>query len=160
MNRGITPTEAFRQRQAPEREFSMRFTSTPRGARLARRLVARRLDDWGYPRGSDPHDAVTLIVAEMASNAVRHGHVPGRDFDVRLTVTTTPGTLRIEVADSRTERGSVPEAPGTPPPADEESGRGLYLISLLADRWGIVPRVDAPGKHVWAELALGQREKG
>jgi hypothetical protein len=26
----------------------MRFTSTPSGARLARRLVSHRLDQWGY----------------------------------------------------------------------------------------------------------------
>lgn len=29
-------------------EFAMRFTSTPRGARLARRPVSHRLDEWGY----------------------------------------------------------------------------------------------------------------
>ncbi|WP_435888805.1 hypothetical protein [Streptomyces niveus] len=32
------------QPDSAESEFSMRFTSTPRGARLARRLVSHRLD--------------------------------------------------------------------------------------------------------------------
>ncbi|GGV35191.1 hypothetical protein GCM10010277_20870 [Streptomyces longisporoflavus] len=90
----------------------------------------------------------TLIAAELAANAVRHGHVPGRDFHLRLTATSD--TLRVEVMDTRTERvppRSVPEAPG-----DAESGRGLLLVARLATRWGTDPRPAAPGKTVWAEL--------
>ncbi|MFE3266835.1 ATP-binding protein [Streptomyces sp. NPDC059215] len=126
----------------------MRFTATPRGARLARRLVSHRLDQWGYGYDSAVNETVTLIAAELAANAVRHGHVPGRDFHLRLTV--SPDTLRVEVTDTRTERvppRSVHEAPG-----DAESGRGLLLVARLATRWGTVPRPAAPGKTVWAEL--------
>jgi anti-sigma regulatory factor (Ser/Thr protein kinase) len=131
----------------------MQFISTPRGARLARRLVSHRLDDWGYPYDSAPNETVTLIAAELTANAVRHGHVPGRDFHLRLTATAA-ATLRLEVADTRTERCPTPAAFEAPPPLDEESGRGLYLVAQLADRWGVTPRVGAPGKDVWAELAL------
>jgi hypothetical protein len=63
-------------------------------------------------------------------------------------------TLRIEVADTRTERRPAHEAADNPPPLHEESGRGLYLVARLADRWGVTPRVAAPGKQVWAELYL------
>ncbi|MFJ5709538.1 ATP-binding protein [Streptomyces sp. NPDC093105] len=76
------------------RNFAMRFTSTPRGARLARRLVAVRLDEWGVPYGSEAHQAVVLVAAELATNAVRHGHVPGRDFHLSLRVTEAPGRSR------------------------------------------------------------------
>ncbi|MFS8200050.1 ATP-binding protein [Streptomyces sp. CWNU-52B] len=124
----------------------MRFTSTPRGARLARRLIAHRLNDWGHPYASATNETVTLITAELTANAVRHGHVPGRDFHVRLT--QTDGTLRIEVTDSRSEK--LP-ATGTPDP-DGESGRGLLLVEALADDWAAVPRTNGPGKTVWAEL--------
>ncbi|MET7715582.1 ATP-binding protein [Streptomyces sp. NPDC005407] len=130
----------------------MQFTSTPRGARLARRLVSHRLDDWGYPYDSAPNETVTLIAAELTANAV---HVPGRDFHLRLT-TTAAATLRLEVADTRTERCPTPAAFETPPPLDEESGRGLYLVARLADRWGVTPRAGAPGKLVWAELGVAQ----
>jgi anti-sigma regulatory factor (Ser/Thr protein kinase) len=152
MNRAITPQVADQQTSTPAHEFSMQFTSTPRGARLARRLVSHRLHDWGYPYDSTPNETVTLIAAELTANAVRHGHVPGRDFHLRLTATAT--ALRIEVADTRTERHPAPEAVETQPPLDEESGRGLYLVAEFADRWGVTPRVGAPGKNVWAELAL------
>ncbi|WP_369228322.1 ATP-binding protein [Streptomyces sp. R39] len=60
----------------------MCFSSTPRGARLARRLCGTRLDAWGIPYGSDAHDVVILVAAELCDNAVRHGHVAGRDFRV------------------------------------------------------------------------------
>jgi anti-sigma regulatory factor (Ser/Thr protein kinase) len=133
----------------------MRFTSTPRGARLARRLVSVRLDEWGFRYGLPCNETVTLIAAELAANAVRHGHVPGRDFHLRLTVRVSGGTgiFRVEVSDTRTECRPVS---GTPvrPPLDADSGRGLYLVSELADRWGVVDRAGAPGKSVWAEFCM------
>ncbi|WP_051754070.1 ATP-binding protein [Streptomyces achromogenes] len=83
-----------------------------------------------------------LIAAEPASNAVRHGHVPGRDFRLRLT--SSDDALRLKVSDTRSERlPEVRERCG-------ESGRGLMLVGALADRWGGAPR--QPGKTVWAEV--------
>jgi anti-sigma regulatory factor (Ser/Thr protein kinase) len=131
-------------------EFTMRFSPTPRGARLARRLVAERLDAWGHPHTSTASETLTLITAELTANAVRHGHVPGRDFEVRLT--STGRVLRVEVSDTRTER--LPILSLDEPPGDAESGRGLLLVAALADEWGTMPRVNAPGKTVWAVLAL------
>ncbi|MFG3539868.1 MULTISPECIES: ATP-binding protein [Streptomyces] len=142
------------QRPAPEREFSMRFTSTPRGARLARRLVSHRLDDWGHPYTTPSNETLTLITAELTANAVRHGHVPGRDFHVQLTL--VENTFRIEVTDTRAEK----RPPASPPATDSlsESGRGLLLVAALADDWGVSTRRTAPGKTVWAELHV--RTKG
>lgn len=136
------------QHMTREREFSMRFTSTPRGARLARRLVSHRLDDWGYPYTTPVNETLTLITSELTTNAVRHGHVPGRDFHVQLTL--AENTFRIEVTDTRAEK--LP--PASPPETDSlsESGRGMLLVAALADDWGVSPRRAAPGKTVWATL--------
>lgn len=129
----------------------MCFSSTPRGARLARRLCGTRLDAWGIPYGSDAHDVVTLVTAELCANAVRHGHVTGRDFHVLLTADPATGTVRIEVSDTRGER--LPRIPATTP-QDGDCGRGLLLVEALADRWGCSPRATGgPGKTVWAECA-------
>jgi anti-sigma regulatory factor (Ser/Thr protein kinase) len=134
------------------RAFEMRFTSTPRGARLARRLVAVRLDAWGIPFGTDAHEAIVLIVAELTANAVVHGHVPGRDFHLRLDLhaDARSTTVRVEVTDTRAER--VPPRPGAVAAAPDvtESGRGLLLVAGLAARWDWHPRSDGPGKTVWA----------
>lgn len=147
------PTQAMHEVKALAREFDMRFTSTPRGARLARRLVSHRLHEWGHPYNTTANDTVTLLAAELTANAVRHGHVPGRDFRLRLTVDADPDTsatsIRIEVTDTRTER--LPAL--TTPTPDAESGRGLLLVAALATHWGTTPRVAAPGKTVWAEFS-------
>ncbi|MFD7703289.1 ATP-binding protein [Streptomyces caelestis] len=146
-----TPYAPLKAPPPPDRTFGMRFTSTPRGARLARRLAAVRLDAWGIPYGTDPHDAIVLIVAELTANAVSHGHVPGRDFHLRLHTTPDGRTVRVEVTDTRSERH--PRRPATPEGADvtDETGRGLLLVSQLATRWDWHPRPDGPGKTVWAE---------
>jgi len=132
------------------REFVMRFSSTPRGARLARRLVSHRLDVCGCAYDSPANEALTLVAAELVANAVRHGRVPGRDFEVRLVATA--GLVRLEVSDSRAER--VPLLSLREPPGDTESGRGLMIVAAVADRWGAVPRSKGPGKTVWAECVL------
>lgn len=151
----------------PVRQFALRFSSTPRGARLARRLAACRLAEWGLPYDGPTNETVTLLVAELTANAVQHGQVPGRDF--RLVLTVDLRTVRAEVTDTRGER--VPEL--VPPPSATsasaatasaatggglaEGGRGLLLVAALATRWGWQPREDGPGKTVWAECALPGR---
>ncbi|MGW5098925.1 ATP-binding protein [Streptomyces nodosus] len=139
-----------------ERTFEMRFTSTPRGARLARRLAAVRLDAWGMPYGTDAHDAIVLIVAELTANAVQHGHVPGRDFHFRLHAEPDGGVVRVEVTDTRAERlPRRPDAPeGTAADGEEEAGRGLVLVAHFATRWAWHPRAEGPGKTVWAECVF------
>ncbi|MFF9404688.1 ATP-binding protein [Streptomyces anandii] len=132
--------------------FEMRFTSTPRGARLARRLAAHRLDAWGIPYGTGPHEEIVLVLGELTANAVRHGHVPGRDFHLLLSLSPPTRTVRIEVTDPRTER--TPPEPGAlfAPGAEDTGGRGLLLVAALAARWGWCLRPGGgPGKTVWAE---------
>ncbi|MFG2897949.1 ATP-binding protein [Streptomyces zaomyceticus] len=142
-----TPTT--RQAAFTVRVFTQRFSSTPRGARLARRLALHQLDRWRVPYGSETSDAVALLVAELAANAVTHGRVPGRDFE--LTLSYTPGVrLMIDVSDTRGERRPAATASG---PLDE-GGRGLLLVEALASRWSVLDRVPV-GKTVRAEIDLG-----
>ncbi|MGK5448199.1 ATP-binding protein [Streptomyces radiopugnans] len=127
--------------------FTMQFTSSAKGARLARKLAVRRMGEWGWPAASDVSCTVSLLVGELAANAVRHGRVPGRDF--RLALEVRGDVVRIEVSDASPIR--PPAAPSLAS-ADDESGRGLFLVDILATRWGAVPR-DPVGKTVWAEVA-------
>lgn len=131
--------------------FVQRFSATRRGARLARRLAVHRLDVWGVPYGSPASDTVALVVAELASNAVLHGRVPGRDFELRLRCDRAAGVVRVEVADTHPAQ-PVPRRQG-PDPADAEGGRGLLLVAAVAEQWGVDGR-RGPGKVVWAECAL------
>ncbi|UWW95743.1 ATP-binding protein [Streptomyces murinus] len=128
--------------QKPPRQFSVPLSATRRGARLARLLVVEQLESWGVPL-----DPARLIVAELATNAVLHGRVPGRSFRLTLAV-PAPGLLRIEVTDTRAE--SLPARNLTP----SESGYGLLLVDTLSTRWG-VRQGPVPCKTVWAECAFG-----
>ncbi len=97
------------------------------------------------------------MVAELAANAVTHGRVPGRDFELALT-RTSEGDLRIEVSDTRGERR--PPAPGHLGGREpcEPGGRGLLLVEALSDRWSVHERLPV-GKTVRAEIDLRPREQ-
>ncbi|WUH91008.1 ATP-binding protein [Streptomyces sp. NBC_00433] len=150
-------TPATQQLPCAEGEFRQQFSSTRRGARLARHLALHQLSTWGIPYGTSAFDAAETVVAELAANAVTHGCVSGRDFELRLVLRRA--TLRIEVSDTRTERR--PPGPGdlAPPGALAESGRGLLLVEAVADRWAVLDR-DPVGKTVRAELDLPARLDG
>ncbi|MFF4349550.1 ATP-binding protein [Streptomyces sp. NPDC001530] len=139
------PGETRAQVAVTVRTFTQLFSCTPRGARLARRLVSHRMDAWGFAYDGDVSLDVTLVVAELAANAVRHGRVRGRDFRVRLVL--REDVVRVEVADGRTDRLPVLQEP-----SDDEGGRGLLLVAAVADRWGVEPRPGAAYKVVWAEV--------
>lgn len=145
--------QAQRQPPVTVRVFNQRFSSTRRGARLARLLALHQLDSWLIPYHSSLSEAVGLIVAELANNAATHGCVPGRDFELGLTLTERK--LRVEVSDTRGDR--VPPGPDAlaAPCLLADSGRGLCLVDALAASWGVTARTPAPGKTVWAELGLG-----
>ncbi|WNM35886.1 ATP-binding protein [Streptomyces sp. Li-HN-5-11] len=124
----------------------IQLSATRRGARLARLLTERQLDEWGVP-----FEEAVQIVAELAANAVLHGRVQGRDFRLGLDL-HDDGTLRIEVTDARGDR--VPCFPDAAT-EDTEGGRGLWIVSAYADRWG-VDQASANAKTVWAELVPGR----
>ncbi|SES46159.1 Anti-sigma regulatory factor (Ser/Thr protein kinase) [Streptomyces sp. yr375] len=126
------------------RNFCVRLSPTPRGARLARLLAVEQLRSWELPL-----DPARQLVAELATNAATHGRIPGRDF--RLSLYVIANTLRIEVTDTMGDRPPRPRR--TPPETDSESGRGLLIVEALADRWGWAPEM-RPRKTVWAEVAL------
>ncbi|PZT69614.1 ATP-binding protein [Streptomyces sp. SW4] len=156
----------------PARTFTQQFSSTRRGARLARLLAVNQFDSWGWPHGTELSQTGALLVAELASNAVLHGRVPGRGFRLRLTVDEAPAdrqgerspALRIEVTDPRGE--CLPQPPARArtyadpcnglATAQSEGGHGLLLVQALATRWGVEPYPPS-GKTVWCELDVGRR---
>lgn len=91
-------------------------------------------------------DRATLLLSELATNAVNAKTAPGREIQVRLVLTGRE--LRIEVADASDEQPVMRQASN-----DDESGRGLALVATLADSWGVEPR-DVVGKVVWCLLVL------
>ncbi|MER5872840.1 ATP-binding protein [Streptomyces sp. NPDC002044] len=145
-------TAPFGPSEALVRLFTQRFSATRRGARLARVLALHELYDWGFPASTPLAADAGLLIGELAANAVLHGRVPGRDFELRLIL--LDAVLRIEVSDARADR-----RPAVGPYADQaESGHGLRIVEALAAGWGVVDRL--VGKTVWAELPLAGRSAG
>ncbi|WP_338103747.1 ATP-binding protein [Streptomyces rhizosphaericus] len=75
----------------------------------ARRHATRLISEWGHPALADD---TALIVSELATNALRHGHVPGRLFRVELTLTKT--RLRIAVSPPPPPPAAAPRCTGSP----------------------------------------------
>ena len=113
------------------------FTRRKPSIRASRQFVTRALSEWGYV---DRLDEIQLCVSELATNALLYGVPPGRLFQVRIEATEEE--VRVEVRDS----GSGHPISQTPHP-DSEHGRGLLLVTELADAWGDIEHT--VGKAVW-----------
>jgi anti-sigma regulatory factor (Ser/Thr protein kinase) len=130
--------------------FVRMLPTTRTAAGMARRLTLGQLAAWGVPHDTEPAEAAASVVAELAANAVTHGRVAGRDFELRLVLDRGAGVIRVEVSDARGE--TRPAAPPVPPADDAESGRGLFLVHALTRACGVSSR--EVGKTVWAEVPL------
>lgn len=111
-----------------------------RSAQHARSMVLAACARWD---ATDVCADTELVVTELVANAVRHA---GTEITIRLAVLTEiPGGVRAEVSDSSTRPVRPRRADGL-----AESGRGLFLVDMLASRWGATATQD--GKTVWAEI--------
>jgi anti-sigma regulatory factor (Ser/Thr protein kinase) len=114
------------------------FAADPRSVRAARRFA----EDVLAGESAEVLEAITLMVSELTTNSIRHA---GSGF--RLLIMTARAGIRVEVADSS---GGNPTMRSPSP--DEPSGRGLRIVDMLSDSWG-VERPGATGKTVWFTLA-------
>ncbi|MFD4612336.1 ATP-binding protein [Streptomyces sp. NPDC088337] len=126
-------------------EGEVPLPSLPESAAIARRITqVVVLRQWGLsPKLAE--DTV-LLVSELVGNAVRH--TGARVFGLRMR--RRRGWLRVEVRDP--SRG----LPCLMPVQElDVSGRGLFLVDKLSDRWGVdlLPR----GKTTWFEMRVADR---
>jgi anti-sigma regulatory factor (Ser/Thr protein kinase) len=123
----------------------VRLPSRPESAATARRLTQRVvLRQWVLP--AQTAEYAVLLVSELVGNAVRH--TGARVFGLRMM--RRRGWIRIEVHDP--SRG----LPCLMPVQEmDTSGRGLFLVDKLSDRWGVdlLPR----GKTTWFEMRVADR---
>ncbi|MFF7768761.1 SpoIIE family protein phosphatase [Streptomyces massasporeus] len=122
----------------PDRVADWDVPPDPAAVSGMREAVSQRLDAWGL---SEFGFAMELILSELITNAIRYGAGP---IHVRLI---RDRTLICEVADSSSTSPHLRYAATT-----DEGGRGLFLVSQMAERWGT--RYTPQGKVIWAEQAL------
>ncbi|WP_188279054.1 ATP-binding protein [Streptomyces sp. CBMA370] len=143
---------------ADQQEASVTLPSEPASVAAARRFVAEVLRGWGLDDTAETADAIRIVVSELATNAVLHtlGRSPEFTVDVRLD---RGERLHIGVTDSDAR---LPRR--LPASVQEDSGRGLVIIRVLAAEAGgylsVVP-VASGGKTVrvtlpWAPVRAGR----
>lgn len=100
--------------------------------------------DWLAKRGLSPlEDTVTLLVSEMVTNALLH-----TNGIATLELRHLEGRVRIMVGDAH----ATEPTPRHDLDTDSASGRGMILVEILSEEWGVVPCEG--GKWVWADVTL------
>jgi anti-sigma regulatory factor (Ser/Thr protein kinase) len=98
----------------------------PASVGQARRFVRRVLDDWGL---DDLIDTATLLTSELATNSVLHART-----GFAVVVSRTAAALRVDVLDGSSVVPRVRQ-----PSTLAATGRGVGLVSTLAEQWGVTP---------------------
>jgi anti-sigma regulatory factor (Ser/Thr protein kinase) len=146
----------------------MEFPYTPESVGTARHALADALQRMRVaPSAAD--DAV-LILSELVSNALRHA-LPLAGGTIRVAWWMADDkVLRIAVTDGGRQRPRPTPVPTAGPTGldlvaadlddvDESAvdGRGLGIVGMLADDWGVepwyVPETEAPGSHLRDEAS-------
>ena len=120
------------------------FPAIPQSVHAARRFATDTLAD----SPEQALEAVELMVSELATNCIRHERM-----SFYVTISRAPREVRVEVTDSGSGMPTI-RSPGP----NDPSGRGLQIVDMLSDEWGIEPEVPA-GKTVWFSLALEPRDE-
>lgn len=122
-----------------ERSAELQLGLDMLSARRARKFVAHHCMEWGC---DEVIDSALVVVSELVTNAVTHAQ---SSCELRLSFTNA--ALRVEVVDTG---GGNPDLMATT--AEDEHGRGLFLISALTAAWGV--EATPSGKAVWAQLPV------
>lgn len=138
---------------APQHQKSLTLAADDTAPGTARCFTRDVLTAWG---AEDLLDHVVLIVSELATNAERHGRLAHHDGveeakrrqhqdEITLTLALQASVVGIEVEDNSPE----PPVPRIASPY-ATGGRGLLLVSAVADAWTACPKQDGSGKRVIA----------
>ncbi|MFC5073290.1 ATP-binding protein [Kitasatospora cinereorecta] len=149
---------AFVVAQEVPTSSSMAVPHGPAGVGQARHCMREQLRSNGV--SDTVVDDAVLILSELLSNACRHGRPLGQhtevgDGDIRAAWRVDrAGGLTVEVTDGGGPTRPVPATPSV----TARGGRGLNIISALAEKWGV--RDDTSGEvTVWALVSSDHGRK-
>ena len=113
-------------------------------ARLHAKVI---LQEWNLAHVTDEAE---LIVSELTTNALKASTSLAETQPIAVDLLACQDWLIVQVWDAQ------PAIPALQPHApDAETGRGLQIVSVLSDRWGIY-RPRRGGKAVWAAIRANQ----
>ncbi|MDC0766671.1 SpoIIE family protein phosphatase [Streptomyces sp. HD] len=111
----------------------------------ARHMIRAAVRAWN---AGDRADEIELVADELITNALMH--TEGSAIVTLRVLTGSERRLRVEVEDSSSALPRRREAGES-----GVSGRGLLLVDLLTDVWGVEAR--GGGKCVWCEFVVPER---
>ncbi|MBT2416480.1 serine/threonine-protein phosphatase [Streptomyces sp. ISL-22] len=111
----------------------------------ARHMIRAAVRAWG---AAERADEIELVADELITNALMH--TEGSAIVTLRVLTGSERRLRVEVEDSSSALPRRREAGES-----GVSGRGLLLVDLLTDVWGVEAR--GGGKAVWCEFVVPER---
>ncbi|MGW0914506.1 SpoIIE family protein phosphatase [Streptomyces sp. NPDC002784] len=117
----------------------------PEALTQARHMIRAAVRAWG---SGERDDEIELVADELITNALMH--TEGAAIVTLRVLTGADRRLRVEVEDSSSALPRRREAGD-----DGVSGRGLLLVELLTDVWGVEAR--GGGKCVWCEFVVPGR---
>ncbi|MBA0053269.1 ATP-binding protein [Streptomyces sp. AJS327] len=128
-------------------QVQLEIGSDPADVGRARGWARSRLAGAGVSADESLAENLVLLVSELVTNAIVHAGAPAV---LRLLLPTRQcaGAVRVEVLDASGRPPRQRRAEG-----GDTNGRGLELVSCLADRWGW--QQEGTGKRVWCELDSG-----
>jgi anti-sigma regulatory factor (Ser/Thr protein kinase) len=107
-------------------------------------LHARQvLWEWGL---SEVAETAELLLSELVTNAVQAARATVNDLPVNVRLSANRDCLLIEVWDGNVQRPLPRVLENDFPTFDAESGRGLFLVETLSERWGWYPTWNPEGK--------------
>jgi anti-sigma regulatory factor (Ser/Thr protein kinase) len=142
-----TPSPQLLDVASPDLAHWLELPAHRSGVRVARHVMGAQLTKWRVPE--EVRDDAVLLVSELATNGVCHTPSTRLLCGIGLV---TDRSLRIEVHDHDYGGSSLPDCS---PCADDESGRGLFIVQAVADTWGVDRSALTGGKAVWATLSIG-----
>ncbi len=111
---------------------------------FVRCAIACMLDREEWP--AESAGRVLLASNEALTNAIEHGSPAGGKVEVGLSVTRERADIRI--VNEGVPGAGPPRLPATPPPVTAERGRGLLIMSRIADDFDVAPAGDGTEVHV------------
>lgn len=124
-------------------QLTLSLPAAPAAVTAARHRAVDAIADWDVELDDDVVHTAELVISELVTNAVGHTATGQVSVEVRVV----GSVLRIEVCDSSPVLPASRVLDG-----HSESGRGLFLVAALAERYGA--EAMPVGKRCWAEIAL------
>jgi anti-sigma regulatory factor (Ser/Thr protein kinase) len=146
---GETPARMMQAERRFPQGSSLLLGALPSAVPCARLHARQVLWEWGFSKVAETAE---LLLSELVTNAVQAARATVSDLPVNVRLSASRDRLLIEVWDSNVQPPLPRVLEYGFPEVDAESGRGLFLVETLSERWGWYPTRNPGGKVTWCEL--------